>query len=104
MFPPAFILSVFHGIGSGYAFPALGLLPLAGSALMGLSLIYRDKVAAFASPVQALSPSNIFLADGVLSISLLAVLIPTWVFLARPNDEDMIVLGTYCSVFLMASL
>lgn len=95
---------IIHGVGSQYAFPALGLLPLACSTLLGLLLLYRDQVAAFGSPVQMLSPSNIFFADTTIAGLLLACLIPTWVFLDRPNEEGLIILGTYCSVFPMLSL
>lgn len=103
-FPPALIMLLIHGIGSSYAFPALGLLPLACSTLLGLLLLHRDQVAAFGSPFQMLSPSNIFFADSSIAAFLLACLIPTWVFLDRPDDEGMIILGTYCSVFLMVNL
>lgn len=103
-FPPALIMLLIHGIGSSFAFPALGLLPLACSTLLGLLLLHRDQVAAFGSPFQILSPSNILFADSAITVFLLGCLIPTWIFLDKPEHEGMIILGTYCSVFPMLSL
>lgn len=103
-FPPAFFMFLIHGVGSKWAFPVVGLVPLACSASLGLLLLHRDQVAAFGSPLQMLSPSNIFFADSSLTVSLLACLILTWVFLDSPEHSGMIILGTYCSVFLMLNL
>lgn len=104
LFPPAFLILLIHGVSSSWAFPALGILPLAVSAVLGALLLHRDRVAALGSPVQALTPENIFYADTILVIWYLAFLIPTWVFLGRPSDEEIIILGTYGSVFLMVNL
>lgn len=103
-FAPAFFILLIHGISSGWAFPALGILPLAVSAVLGAMLLHRDRVAALGSPVQALSPENIFYADTALAVWYIAFLIPTWVFLGRPWHRDTIILGTYGSVFLMVNL
>lgn len=103
-FPPAFIMLLIHGISSSKPFPALGLLPLAASAVIGSMLLYRERVVAgLGSPVQPLSASNIFFADVLLALWHLGFLIPTWVSLPRQWGEDA-VLGTYCSVFLMVNL
>lgn len=102
-FPPAFFMLIIHGVGSHYAFPALGLLPHAVSVTFGSVLLYRDQVLSSGSPIQALSPTNIFYVDVGLAAWYFAFLIPTWVFLAKPR-EDMIVLGTYASVFMMVNL
>lgn len=103
-FVPAFIILLVHGISSSWAFPALGILPLAVSALLGSLLLHRDRVAALGSPIQGLSPGNIFYADTALAIWYFAFLIPTWMFLSRPWDRGLIILGTYGSVFLMVNL
>lgn len=66
--------------------------------------MHRDRVSALGSPVQALTPENIFYADTALAVWYLLFLIPTWVFLGRPSEEEMIILGTYGSVFLMINL
>lgn len=97
-------MGIVHGIATTWAFPALGIVPLAGSAIMGLLLLYRDSVAALGSPVQALSSANVFFADSTLAAFLLMFLIPTWVFLDKPYERGMVVLGTYCSVFMMINL
>lgn len=103
-FAPAFFVLLIHGISSGWAFPALGILPLAVSAVLGAMLLHRDRVAALGSPVQALSPENIFYADTALAVWYIAFLIPTWAFLGRPWRRETIILGTYGSVFLMVNL
>lgn len=103
-FVPAFIILLIHGISSSWAFPALGILPLAVSALLGALLLHRDRVAALGSPIQGLSSGNIFYADLALAIWYFAFLIPTWMFLGRPWDGGLIILGTYGSVFLMVNL
>ncbi|KAL1876977.1 hypothetical protein Daus18300_002585 [Diaporthe australafricana] len=102
-FPPAFLILLIHGVNCRWAFPALGILPLAVSALLGALLLHRDRVAALGSPIQALSADNIFYADTVLAIWYFAFLIPTWALLHRPSEEEMIILGTYGSVFLMVN-
>lgn len=102
-FPPAFILLLIHGILAEAAFPALGLLPLAASAVLGLFILNRDRVAALGSPVMSLSPHNIFVSDVALAISLLAFLIPSWIMLPQAH-RDLIVLGTYGTVFMMVNL
>lgn len=102
--PPAFIILLIHGVGSSWAFPALGILPLAVSAMFGALLLHRDRVAALGSPIQALTPENIFYADSSLAIWYLAFLIPTWAVLHRPWQHEMVILGTYGSVFLMINL
>lgn len=103
-FPPAFLILLIHGVGSSWAFPALGILPLAVSALFGGLLLHRDRVAALGSPIQALTPENVFYADSALAVWYLAFLIPTWVCLHRPWQSEMVILGTYGSVFLMINL
>ncbi|CAN8103997.1 unnamed protein product [Discula destructiva] len=102
-FLPALILFIVHGVRSKYAFPALGLVPLAASAFLGLLLLHRDSVAGLGSPIQLLSASNVFFADTILAGSFLACLILTWIFLAEPWSTGVVILGTYCSVFLMVS-
>ncbi|GJC78352.1 hypothetical protein ColLi_01190 [Colletotrichum liriopes] len=103
-FPPAFILLIAHGVASERAFPALGLLPLAASAVLAAFILNRDAVAAIGSPIQSLSESNIFWADCLLAVFHLAFLIPSWALLTHPWHEPLIVLGTYCTVFMMFDL
>ncbi|KUI67522.1 hypothetical protein VM1G_03630 [Cytospora mali] len=102
-FPVSLLMLTIHGVGSRWAFPALGLLPHATSVVFGSLLLYRERVAALGSPIQALSPSNIFFADVALAVWYLAFLIPTWVLLGAPRDEGWIILGTYGSVFLIVN-
>lgn len=103
-FLPASLLLIIHGVITSYAFPALGMIPQAGSAALGLLLLYRDRVAALGSPVRAFSSTNIFFADLILAVVFLAMLIPTFVLLGEPRHEGQIILGTYASVFMIINL
>ncbi|OHE91454.1 hypothetical protein CORC01_13226 [Colletotrichum orchidophilum] len=103
-FPPAFVLLLAHGIASERAFPALGVLPLAASAVLGLFVLNRDALAAVGSPIQALSESNIFWADCLLTVFHLSLLIPSWILLTDTRHKPLLVLGTYCTVFMMFDL
>ncbi|KZL84196.1 nucleosome binding protein [Colletotrichum incanum] len=100
-FPPAFILLIAHGVASERAFPALGLVPLAASAVLATFILNRDGVVAIGSPIQSLSESNIFWADCLLAVFHLSFLVPSWALLTKPWHEPLIVLGTYCTVFMM---
>lgn len=102
----AFPLLLAHGIASGRAVPALGLLPLAGSALLAALILYRDRVTTIGSPIQSLSVSNIFFADFLLAALLLGILIGSWVDLTKEywRETSLIILGTYGTVFMIANL
>lgn len=102
-FPPAFILLLIHGIAAEIAFPALGLLPLAASALLGALILHRDQFAAAGSPIQSLSSHNVFIADVTSAVFLLAFLVPSWIMLTDA-PSPLIVLGTYGTVFMMLNL
>lgn len=103
-FFPASILLICHGVLSSFAFPALGMIPQAGSAALGALLLYRSKVVPHGSSIRALSSTNIFYADSLLIFLFLAMMIPTFVLLAKPEHEDMVILGTYGSVFMIINL
>ncbi|KAF9872280.1 hypothetical protein CkaCkLH20_10107 [Colletotrichum karsti] len=102
-FPPAFIILLIHGIISNCAFPALGILPIVSSAILGLFIIRRDVVAALGSPIQALSPSNIFFADLFLAGFHFIFLLISWAMIRDPWDRGQVVLGTYGTVPMMVN-
>ena len=104
-FPPGFILNLIHGIVSHKAFPALGLIPLAGSALLGASLLYRNKISYGGSPI-SLSPANILMIDFALAVLFLIFLIFSWVIVPGHDwsDPSEVMLGTYGTVPLMGNL
>lgn len=103
-FPPACIMLILHGVLSQFAFPALCVIPHAASAVLGLFLLYRDRVASVGSPVQALSAKSIFFADTIIAGTFFVFLILTFVFIAKPYDRGLVVLGTYSSLFMMVNL
>ncbi|KAL1650365.1 hypothetical protein SLS58_001182 [Diplodia intermedia] len=102
-FIPAFPLLLSHGIVSHKPFPALGLLPLAGSVVLGCFILYRDRIAVSGSSTQKLS---VFFADVLLAIMLLAFLIVTWVTLTLKDwgcERSQIILATYGTVFMVVN-
>jgi hypothetical protein len=102
--PPGFILNLIHGIVSGKAFPALGLIPLAGSALLGASLLYRNKISYGGSPI-SLSPSNIIAVDFGLAALYFIFLIFSWIVVPHDGwDGGLVMLGTYGTVPLMVNV
>ncbi|KAK2039604.1 hypothetical protein LZ31DRAFT_558627 [Colletotrichum somersetense] len=103
-FPPALILFIAHGISSGRPFPALGLIPLAASAILAIMLHKGNVVALGSTQVHALSDTAIFRSDFLIAVFHLAFLAPSWRSLTRVYDEPVIVLGTYCTTFMMFDL
>ncbi|KAF2095903.1 hypothetical protein NA57DRAFT_78678 [Rhizodiscina lignyota] len=100
-FPPALILCVVHGIVAECAVPALGLIPLFASAVLGAFLMYRDKIAFSGSPI-SLTRAHVCLSDFGLGVALIAILIPSWIFVPQCwQHRGDIMLGTYATVPLM---
>ncbi|KAK6836074.1 hypothetical protein PG990_013566 [Apiospora arundinis] len=98
----AWILLLAHGIAAGWAFPALGLIPLTASFLVSGLLLHRDALAAGGSPVQSLSPQNVMWCDLFIAGLQLLLLIFSWVELSEKRYEaSMVILGTYGTVFMM---
>ena len=103
VFPPSLILLIIHGIVSGKVVPALGLLPLAGSALLGLFLVYRDVLVGGGSPVRLTVP-QVLIADTLLAATLFVVLVISWIVVSEDWDGGLVMLGTYCTVPLMMNV
>jgi len=95
-FVPAFPLCLAHGITSGAVVPAVGLVPLAASAGIGIALL--------TGRAQALHPSGIFAADFVLAGSLMVVLVFTWIIEPRGRDAGLAMLASYATMPLIANL
>lgn len=100
VFPPAFILCLIHGIISGIAVPALGLIPLFGSAILGSFLMYRDQITFSGSPI-SLTRAHVCACDFLLGVVLLIILIISWIVVTDSWDRGAIMLGTYATVPLM---
>lgn len=99
-FPPAFILCLIHGIISGQAVPALGLIPLFGSTVVGMFLMYRDQITFAGSPI-SLTRAHVCACDFVIGVVLLIILIISWIVVTKNWDRGAIMLGTYATVPLM---
>lgn len=103
-FPPAFIICLVHGLVSQIPVPALGLIPMFFSALLGAFLMYRDQITFGGSPI-TLTKANVLFADLTLGVSLLVILILSWIFVpVHRYHGGEVMLGTYATVPLMANL
>jgi hypothetical protein len=100
VYPPAFILCLVHGIVAECAVPALGLIPLFFSSLLGAFLMYRDKIAFGGSPI-SLTRAQICTSDLAIAGSLLLILILSWIIMPNDYSHARVVLGTYATVPLM---
>lgn len=103
-FAPAFILCIIHGIVAEMAVPALGLIPMFFSSLLGAFLMYRDQISFGGSPI-TLTRANILFADLALGTGLLLILILSWIFVPGwRSDGGQVMVGTYATVPLMLNL
>ncbi|KAK2012889.1 hypothetical protein LZ32DRAFT_647633 [Colletotrichum eremochloae] len=103
-FPPALVLFIAHGIASERLFPALGLVPLAASAILAIVVHKRDAIATYSTRVHTLSDITIFWSDFLLAVFHLAFLAPSWRSLNHVYYKPAIILGTYCTTFMMFDL
>ena len=104
--PVGVALLLAHGVTAGRAVPALGLIPMAGSAVVAIVSLRRQKTLAVWSPVHRIAAQTILLAAFILALSYLAVFIPSWITLSRrhwrdPTNNSLVILGTYGTVVLL---
>lgn len=102
-FPPAFIFLLAHGIATAEPFPALTLIPTAGSCLLSLALgagvLQRLHV-----PVDR-QASVAFVVEALLAVLYFCLLVPSWVSLDDGRGwRGNPVLGTYATVPVMVNL
>ncbi|UNI13358.1 hypothetical protein JDV02_000108 [Purpureocillium takamizusanense] len=107
--PIGVALLVAHGVKTAHVVPALGLLPLTGSALLAIVSLRRQKTMAVWSPVHRIAAQTILIADFILGLLYLAVLIPSWITLSQrhwrdPTNNSLVILGTYGTVLLLLNL
>jgi hypothetical protein len=103
-FPPAFIMFLTQGILSNQVNPAMGLLPLSISSTYSAFLLANEKKCGCNSSGLTGTPIHLVF-DLVASIGLTICLILTWVYLPHSNaDGGLVMLGTYCSNFLVGNL
>jgi hypothetical protein len=96
-FAPAFPLCVAHGVVSHHAVPAVGLVPLAASAGVGIALLSRQSD-------RKLHPAAVLAADSVLAAALMVVLVFTWIEAPRSRDAGLSMLASYATMPLIVSL
>lgn len=85
------------------AVPALGLIPLMLSSLLGAFLMYRDQISFGGSPIH-LTRAQVCIADFCIAAFLMTILVLSWIFVTQTYRRGAIVLGTYATVPLMLNL
>jgi hypothetical protein len=73
-FIPAFPLCIAHGVIASSVVPAVGLVPLALSAILGFIIVNDVKI----DGKTIAHPAVVFVADSVLAAGLMVVLVFTW--------------------------
>jgi hypothetical protein len=107
-FVPAFPLSIAHGVLSSSPVPAVGLVPLAFSASVGIFLISREAKAKQTSSEEGAEgerqisphPVLVFAVDAVLAAALMVVLVLTWIRTAGPASLAMLAAYTTLPLFI----
>lgn len=99
-FPPAFVLSLVHGILSHKNLPALALIPLFASCLLGASVLLRLRITFGGSSLSA-NGATLFvcLSDLVLGVTLLALFIVSCkTVVDRTIDPTTVMWGSWATV------
>ncbi|OCK92433.1 uncharacterized protein K441DRAFT_640011 [Cenococcum geophilum 1.58] len=103
-FVPAFPLLLAHGIVSGEVVPAVGIVPLAGSAAFSAFLLYKEKRRE-SDDAPVLRPSIILAIDAFLAACIITVLIFTWLIVPGEwGRGNWVMLATYGTFPLLANL
>ncbi|KAF1998557.1 hypothetical protein P154DRAFT_439078 [Amniculicola lignicola CBS 123094] len=101
-FPPAFFFLLIQGIASRRVNPAISLLPLFFSSFYSLFLLANERQCGCQASGLTGTPIHL-VCDLLLGIGLLVCLILTWVFLPQHWDGPVIMLGTYCTNFIIVN-
>lgn len=101
-FPPALIMLLVHGILAEAPVPALALIPLAASMLLGLHHIQPGSVTGAGSGI-SLTEAHVAMVDSLVGITLFVFCILSWIFVPQDRycDGGLVMLGTYGSVWIM---
>src|SRR3569833_895876 len=95
-FVPAFPLCLAHGITSGAVVPAVGLVPLAASAGIG--------IAQQTGHAQAQQPTENNTTNNNQAETHMVVLVFTWIIEPRGRDAGLAMLASYATMPLIANL
>jgi hypothetical protein len=98
-FIPAFPLCLAHGVVSRQLVPAMGLLPLAGSAILAVFLLRPSSKAS-----KLAHPAAIFSVDAVLAAGLMVTLAFTWISVGDIAKASDSVLAAYATMPLLLNL
>lgn len=102
-FPPGFLLLLICGIESGRVNPAISIIPLFFSSAFGVLLLANERKCGCQSSGLTGTPIHL-VVDLLLGVGLLVCLILTWVFLPQSWHGGQVMLGTYCTNFLLVNL
>ncbi|ORY05373.1 hypothetical protein BCR34DRAFT_571989 [Clohesyomyces aquaticus] len=101
-FPPGFLFLLIQGIASGHVNPAISIIPLFFSSAFSAVLLHHERACGCQSAGLMGTPIHL-VVDLLLGIGLFVCLILTWVFLPSRYDGGMVMLGTYCTNFVIVN-
>lgn len=102
-FPPAFLLLFIAGVTANRVNPAIGILPLFFSSAFNAFLLANENQCGCSSSGLTGTPIHLVF-DLLLGIGVLVCIILTWIFLPNAYNGQDVMLGTYCTNFLITNL
>ncbi|OCK89452.1 uncharacterized protein K441DRAFT_667557 [Cenococcum geophilum 1.58] len=102
-FAPGATLALIHSIVTHCAFPAVGIIPLFCSAILGLALLHPSTISYGGSAI-SFSHTNVLTLDFSIAVLNLIFLIYAWVNVPKHQDGGQVMLGTYSTVPQMLNL
>lgn len=96
-FAPGVTLTIIYSIVTHSAFPAVSVIPLFGSAILGLALLHPNTISYGGSAV-SFSPINVLTLDFSIAVLNLIFLIYAWITVPSHWGGGQVMLGTYSTV------
>ena len=95
-FAPGVTLTLIYSIVTHSAFPAISVIPLFGSAILGLALLHPNTISYGGSAI-SFSPINVLTLDFSIAVLNLIFLIYAWITVPGRRGGQ-VMLGTYSTV------
>ena len=95
-FAPGVTLTLIYSIVTHSAFPAISIIPLFGSAILGLALLHPNTISYGGSAI-SFSPINVLTLDFSIAVLNLIFLICAWITVPGRRGGQ-VMLGTYSTV------
>ena len=96
-FAPGVTLTLIYSIVTHSAFPAISVIPLFGSAILGLALLHPNTISYGGSAI-SFSPINVLALDFSIAVLNLIFLIYAWITVPGRWGGGQVMLGTYSTV------